>query len=286
MPSIRGALANTRESLRRAGIDNPALDARLLLADALGMDAAGLLARADETLAGAGAARLAAHLRRRLAREPVARILGTREFWGLPFRLSAQTLEPRPDTETLVEAALALVPDRTAPLRLLDLGTGSGCLLVALLHELPCAFGIGVDRAVGAARTARDNAVANGVAARAAFVCGDWAQALSARFDLVVSNPPYIRETDLAGLAPEVAEHDPMLALDGGPDGLEAYRSILGALPRLLAPRGAAVLEIGFDQSDDLTRLAEGGGFGTPDVRRDLAGQPRAVTLVQREALA
>jgi len=282
----RDALARTRRAFAEAGLDEAALDARLIAADAFGTDATGLVIRADEPLAAEAAARLDALARRRLAGEPVGRILGRREFWGLSFRLSPETLEPRPDTETVVEAALARVDDRRAPLRLLDLGTGTGCLLIALLHELPGATGIGIDLQEGAARTARANAGANGVGGRADFICGGWADALSARFDLVVSNPPYIRTAVIAELAPEVARHDPGLALDGGRDGLDAYRAILRDLPRLLAPGGHAVLEIGFDQEDDLAKLAEASGFAVPEVRRDLAGRPRAVTLMQRQGLA
>lgn len=279
------ALAGARRALASAGIANAALDARLLVADALGIDAMRLLTHGDEALGDEAASRLADHLRRRLAHEPVARILGLREFWGLPFRLSPDTLEPRADSETVVEAALAHVADREAPLRLLDLGTGTGCLLVALLHELPRARGIGIDRAIGAARTARLNAAVNGVGARASFLCGDWAEALEARFDIVVSNPPYIRTGLIERLAPEVAAYDPRLALDGGTDGLHAYRSILRELPRLLAAGGQAVLEIGFDQADALAALASD-PLEVQGVRRDLAGQPRAVTIVPRRDLA
>lgn len=286
----REALAQARDQLRRAGIENPALDARLLAAHAFGTDATGLLLRADNMVDAAAAEHLSVLVGRRIARQPVGRILGTREFWGLPFRLSPDTLEPRPDTETVVETALAIIdarPDgRAAPLKVLDLGTGSGCLLIALLHELPHGTGIGIDRSVGAATTARANAAANEVDTRAAFFCGDWAHALNERFDLVVSNPPYIAHRVVAGLAPEVVGHDPALALDGGDDGLDAYRAILADLPRLLAPDGAAVLEIGYDQEAALRALADTSGMAIEGVRRDLGGQPRAVTLRPRQALA
>ena len=281
----QGALAHARNALHAAGIDDPALEARLLVADALGIDALGLLTGTGEIVPPAAEGRLASHLRRRIAREPVGRILGTREFWGMPFRLSAETLEPRPDTETLVEATLTRVPDRTAPLRLLDLGTGTGCILVALLSELPQARGLGIDRAEGAARTARANADANGVGHRASFLVGDWTGALDGRFDVVVSNPPYIRADVVPTLAPEVTGYDPVLALDGGPDGLVAYRAILADLDRLLAPGGFAALEIGFDQSDELARLTGASGFAVADIASDLGGRPRAVTVARRGAL-
>ncbi|TDR95895.1 peptide chain release factor N(5)-glutamine methyltransferase [Enterovirga rhinocerotis] len=282
--SWEAALRHVRSALEAAGIDDPVLDARLLVADALGTDAAGLLVRGEDAVDEAGRARLATHLRRRLAREPVGRILGTREFWGLPFRLSPATLEPRPDTETVVEAALARIPDRQAPLRLLDLGTGTGCILVALLSELPCSAGFGIDLSPEAAATARANARRNGVGERAAFLCGCWDAAVRGSFDLVMSNPPYIAEADLGRLAPEVVAYDPVLALDGGGDGLAAYRAILAALPRLLAPGGLAVLEIGWDQADALKALSGETELVVEAVERDLAGRDRAVVLRRRDA--
>jgi release factor glutamine methyltransferase len=279
------ALTQTRDALRAAGIDDPSLDARLLVADALRIDALGLVTGAGDPVPADARERLASHRARRIAREPVGRILGSREFWGLPFRLSPETLEPRPDTETLVETALARIPDRNAPLSLLDLGTGTGCILVALLSELPRARGLGIDRAEGAARIARANAAANGVGDRAAFLVGDWAGAVGDGFDLVVSNPPYIRADVVPTLGPEVTEHDPGLALDGGMDGLVAYRAILADLDRLLAPGGFALLEIGFDQSDDLARLTDAAGFDLAGVAADLGGRPRVVTVARRRAL-
>ncbi len=275
------ALARLREAFGEAGIESPGLDARLLAEAALGIGAAALLAHPEVALGRDGASSLGALAERRLAREPVARILGIREFWGLPFRLSPATLEPRQDTETVVEAALAALPDRDSPLRLLDLGTGTGCILVAILSERPNARGLGTDRSAAALATARANAVRNGVGARADFAASDWAAALGGRFDLVVSNPPYIARPDLAGLAPEVARHDPAAALDGGPDGLAAYRAILSCLPRLLAPGGVALLEIGHDQADALVSLAGDRALAVRRVIRDLGGRDRAVLLAQ-----
>lgn len=273
------ALRRTRSALAAAGIAEAALDARCLVALATGADAAGLALRPETPLGPEGAALLGMVLQRRLAREPVGRIMGEREFWGLPFRLSPGTLEPRPDTEAVVEAALAAVPDRAAPRRILDLGTGSGCLLVALLSEWPQAFGIGTDRSLDAVRTARFNADRNGVGPRAAFMVGDWAAALGAPFDVVVSNPPYIPAPDIAGLAPEVSRHDPRAALDGGPDGLAAYRTIVADLPRLLRPGGIAVFEIGHDQAAGVGDLVAGCGLRLLRVRRDLAGRDRALVV-------
>lgn len=273
------ALPVLRRALSEAGIGSGAAEARLLLAAALGVAPIALVTRPDEALGPGGAARLDALARRRLLREPLGRILGEREFWGLPFRLSPGTLEPRPDTETVVEAALATVPDRSRPLRLLDLGTGSGCLLVALLSELPQARGVGVDRSWDALGTAARNAARNGVAARAGFVRGDWAEAVGGPVDLVVANPPYIPGPEIPGLAPEVSRYDPAAALDGGPDGLDGYRAILPDLSRLLAPGGRAVLEIGHDQAAAVTALAHPHGWEIDRVVPDLGGRSRALVF-------
>ena len=273
------ALRQARAILAAAGLDDAALEARLLALEALGIGALDLLMHGDVPIGETGAVALAGFIARRLAREPVSRILGLREFWGLPFRLSPDTLVPRPDTETIVETALGGIADRAAPLTLLDLGTGSGAILVALLHELPNAWGIGLDRAPAALATARDNAALNGVAERAAFLCGDWANALAGRFDLVVSNPPYIPAADIPDLDPEVVLHDPLAALDGGPDGLAAYRILLGQAGRLLAPGGRLVLEIGYDQTESVSALGIAAGFPAPELTRDLGGRPRALAF-------
>jgi release factor glutamine methyltransferase len=277
--SRSAALTLVRRVLAEGGIEEAALDARLLTVEALGIAALDLLLGAEKPIGEAGAERLSAMTARRLAREPVARILGLRGFWGLPFRLSPDTLVPRPDTETLVEAALDGFADRTAPLRILDLGTGSGCVLVALLHELPAAWGVGVDLAPGALATARDNALLNGVGDRAAFVASEWASAIDARFELIISNPPYIRAADIETLEPEVARHDPRGALDGGPDGLAAYRAILAEAYRLLAAPGRLILEIGHDQADSVASLAMAAGFPPPELIRDLGGNPRVLAF-------
>jgi release factor glutamine methyltransferase len=279
-PATRaGALRELRQTLAGAGFETAALDARLLVLAALRIPAAELIARPNRPLAPPEAETLAAFARRRLAHEPVARIVGEREFWGLPFGLSPETLVPRPDTETVVETALGLVPDRAAPLRIADFGTGSGCLLVALLHELPNAAGLGIDLSFEALVTARRNAWANGVGARARFALSRWAEGVSGPFDLIVSNPPYIASPVIPGLDPEVRDHDPLLALDGGPDGLEPYRIILGEAGRLLAPGGLLVVEIGYDQAQDVKDLARAHGLEILNVAHDLSGNPRCVAL-------
>ncbi|MDJ1157447.1 peptide chain release factor N(5)-glutamine methyltransferase [Chelatococcus sp. SYSU_G07232] len=278
--SRNDALRRLRRAFAAAGIDTPGLDARILLADTLGLPAAALVTEGEQPIGADGAARLAERARRRLAREPVARILGEHEFWGLSFRLSPATLVPRPDTETLVAAVLERLrrQRRTgARLRLLDLGTGTGCILVALLSELPAAVGIGVDRSVEAALTARGNAARNGVGARALFLVGDWGEPLAGGFDVVVSNPPYIESAAIADLDAEVREHDPRLALDGGADGLAAYRAIAADLPRLLAPGGIAALEVGLGQDLAVAALLAGAGLGEGAAIADLSGVPRVV---------
>lgn len=273
------ALRDLRQAFSAAGLDTAALDARRLVLGALGIGAADLASRPEEPLTPDQAETLGVLKRRRLAREPVARLFGETEFWGLPFALSDETLIPRPDTETVVEIALRLLPDRDAPLRLLDLGTGTGCLLVALLHERPGAVGLGIDRSRGALATAQRNARRNRVGDRALFAQSDWAAAVRGPFDLVVSNPPYIASPVIATLEPEVREHDPRLALDGGTDGLDAYRVILAEAPRLLGPRGLLLMEIGFDQAEALRALSAGFPLEFLGIHPDLNGNPRCVAL-------
>lgn len=254
-----------------------AIEARLLVAAATGIGADSL-PLADEREVGAGEVAAARALaERRRAGEPVSRILGNRPFWTLTLGLGADTLDPRPDTETVVEAALERLRDMTAP-TILDLGTGSGAILLALLSELPGAEGIGVDLAPGAVAVAAANAARNGLAERARFVVGNWGESLTVRFDAIVANPPYIRSADVAGLDPEVREHDPLLALDGGADGLDAYRAIIGDLGRLLKPAGFAVFELGIGQHRAVATLAANAGFDSA-VRNDLAGIARALVV-------
>ena len=261
--------------LRDASIDNPRLEARLLLAHAIGLPVATLL-RDPHALA--DPAPFQALIARRAAHEPLAYILGRREFWSLDFAVSPATLIPRPDSETLIEAALAAFAHRAPPTRILDLGTGTGCLLLAVLHEFPGAFGIGTDRAPESAALAAANAAALGLADCAAFLCGDWAAPLDVRVDLVLCNPPYIPTSDIGGLMPEVARHEPPTALDGGADGLGAYRRIVPSLPALLRPDGVAVLELGIGQAPAVVALAAESGL-VATTRPDLIGIARAVVL-------
>lgn len=263
-----------------ADIDTAELDARTLMGAALGLDLTGLVASAARGLTAAEAERLEDFARRRLAGEPVARIVGEKEFWGLPLKLSADTLVPRPDTETVVELALELLGTAHAnnALRVLDIATGSGAILLALLSELPHAFGVGTDVSVGALQTARNNAKTLGFARRAAFVACDYAAALKGPFDLIVSNPPYIRSADIARLAREVRDHDPYLALDGGTDGLFAYRALIPQAARLLGDCAVLVVEAGQGQSGQIEALMTSEALTLPrPPKTDIAGIPRAV---------
>lgn len=265
--------------LRAAGLPEPDLDARVLLCAALDLDHAGLIRDPDAPLGGEGGARLTGFVARRLAREPVSRILGRREFWGLDFAVSGAVLDPRPETEGLVEAVLTRLRSarRDAPLRLLDLGVGSGAILAALLAELPRAFGVGVDASPAACRVAAHNLAALGLADRAVVVCGDWDAPLAGRFDVVVSNPPYIASEEMAKLEPEVRDHDPRLALDGGPDGLGPYRRLVPALAGRLTPDGLLAFECGTGQGAPISGLMAAAGFGDVRVMPDLAGHDRVV---------
>ena len=264
------ALAAITARLQAAGIEEPRREARLILAAALGTNTAGIL-RHDEV----DPQTYEPLVTRRAAREPLAYITGRKEFWGLDFAVSPATLIPRPDSETLIAAVLE---SGLTPATVLDLGTGTGCLLLAVLHEFSSAFGVGVDINPEAAALARRNARALGLADRAAFLAGDWAGALEQKFDLILSNPPYIEAQTIATLMPEVQKYEPATALDGGAGGLAAYRAIIPALPRLLAPNGLAVLELGAGQAISVASLAAQAGFSC-HTKRDLAGIERAASL-------
>jgi release factor glutamine methyltransferase len=266
---------------KSAAIDSAELDARLLTGHALGLDLTGMISAAQRQLTAEESASLEDFTRRRLAGEPVARIIGEKEFWGLPLQLSPATLVPRPDTETVVELALELLRgggDLDRPLRVADLGTGSGAILLALLSELPAARGFGTDISEAALQTAAANAARTGLLERATFIACDYASGLSGPFDLIVSNPPYIRSADIAGLATEVRNHDPLAALDGGTDGLDAYRALIRQAAGLLTPGGTLVVEAGEGQSGQIQWLMTTAGLALSGLlKADLAGIPRAV---------
>jgi release factor glutamine methyltransferase len=274
--SARRALA---AGFRQQKIDSAELDARLLVGAALHLDLTGLIAAGTRTVTPGEAAALEILMQRRLAGEPVARILGVKEFWGLPLEVAPATLVPRPDTETVVEFALELCGQpRAQQPRIIDIGTGSGAILLALLSEWRGATGIGTDISLEALRTASRNASRLGLAPRASFVACNYLAALSGMFDLIVSNPPYIRSADISELDREVREYDPPLALDGGADGLDAYRAIVPESARLLAPGGTLIVEAGYGQSGPISQLmAASGLMSERPPKPDLAGVPRAV---------
>ena len=278
--TVESARRTLTARFRTSAIDTAELDARILVGAALGLDLTGVITAATRPVTAAEAARLEDLACRRLKGEPVARLLGLKEFWGLPLQLSAATLVPRPDTETVVELALEMLrggPDPDRP-RIVDVGAGSGAILLALLSELPGAYGIGTDISATALRTAAANARHLGLARRAAFVACDYVAALSGVFDLIVSNPPYIRSAEIIDLATEVRDHDPLSALDGGSDGLDAYRALVPQAARLLAPGGVLVVEVGHDQSADVERLMTAAGLTLErPPKADLAGTARAV---------
>jgi release factor glutamine methyltransferase len=279
--SIEAARRMLAKQFDAAGIESAALDARMLLGAALALDLTGLIASAARRVTVDEARTIEAFAQRRLHGEPVARILGHKEFWGLRLQLSAATLVPRPDTETVVELAIEALRARPSneAIRVADIGTGSGAILLALLHEWPDAIGVGTDISLCALQTAYRNAADLDLVPRALFVACDHAAALSGAFDLIVSNPPYIRSSEIAGLAPEVRDHDPIAALDGGTDGLDAYRALIPQAERLLKAGGMLVVEAGRGQSGDIEALMTASGLSVErPPKTDLAGVPRAVS--------
>jgi len=280
-------LRDTAVALTAAGIDNARFEARLLLAEASGLTIEQLVARGTDAVP-ANVVEMARSLTvRRVRREPMAYILGEREFWGLPFKVSPAVLVPRPDSETLIEAVLSLMPDRARAWRILDLGLGSGCLLLTLLREYPQARGVGLEASAEALAVAQENANALGVADRAQLIEGDWRrtgwaeallQALGGPFDLVVSNPPYIASAAVPKLMPEVSSFEPRLALDGGAEGFDAYQVIIAASPRLVTAGGFMAVEAGEGQATEITRIFAAAGLTPRPPWKDLGGIDRVVT--------
>ena len=280
-------MRDTAVALTAAGIDNARFEARLLLAEASGLTIEQLVARGTDAVP-ANVVEMARSLTvRRVRREPMAYILGEREFWGLPFKVSPAVLVPRPDSETLIEAVLSLMPDRARAWRILDLGLGSGCLLLTLLREYPQARGVGLEASAEALAVAQENANALGVADRAQLIEGDWRrpgwaeallQALGGPFDLVVSNPPYIASAAVPKLMPEVSSFEPRLALDGGAEGFDAYQVIIAASPRLVTAGGFMAVEAGEGQASEITRIFAAAGLTPRPPWKDLGGIDRVVT--------
>jgi release factor glutamine methyltransferase len=280
---LSSVLSDAANRLRTAGVADAMADARILAANALGLSREDMLREPHRELDPAAQKVFEDMIARRCGREPVARILGQREFRSLAFRLDTDTLEPRPDSETIVEAAVEygerLPVSGAGSLRVLDIGTGTGCLLLAVLTELPGSTGVGTDIAGGAVETAIHNSDDLNLSDRAVFVRTDWADGVAGIFDLVVSNPPYIETAEIESLAPEVSDHDPMAALDGGVDGLDAYRAIAARLGQFLSPAGIAVFEIGSTQHDAVVAIFAAQGFLPVETRDDFGGHPRALVF-------
>jgi release factor glutamine methyltransferase len=274
--TLVSAWTKARRTLEASGVDLPVFDARLLLEAATGVSRLDILTDPHRAVADDDGARLDALVARRAAREPIAYILGKKAFYSLDFAVGPAVLTPRPDTEMVVEAALAALAE-DVPAEVLDLGVGSGAILLSILSARPEAAGIGVDASPDALVFAESNAAALGLSSRATFVHGDWGAGVSGPFDLIVSNPPYIPSGDIAGLEPEVSVHEPRLALDGGEDGLEAYRRLWPDVARLLKPGGRFCVEIGAGQGPDVTALARAAGLEVEAIKPDLAGIGRVV---------
>lgn len=274
-----------KHQLGAGGVNSADLEARWIVAHVTGATMADIVAAPDTPVTAAQFQAAEDILKRRLAGEPLSRIFGMREFRGLSFSLSPDTLDPRPDTEVLVEAVLAYAATLTEPPRILDLGTGTGCILISLLHAIPNAYGVAVDLSPGAVDAARQNARRHGVESRADIRCGSWFEPIRAdeQFHIIVSNPPYIREAVIESLSPEVKNHDPILALSGGIDGLAAYKVIMGDLKKHLFSGGRAFFEIGFDQAEDLARLVGDSHATLIRTQADYGGNPRVVEITYGE---
>ncbi|HEY4941297.1 MAG TPA: peptide chain release factor N(5)-glutamine methyltransferase [Rhizomicrobium sp.] len=273
------AVAEAVARLKQAGVGNARLDARLLWEHAQAMEASALIAKGRlesifETL-----------IARRIAREPLAYITGAREFWSLDFAVGPGVLIPRPDSETLIEALLQDFPERAAPLSILDLGTGSACLLIAALTQYPNAHGVGVDQSAAALDWARRNVAVHRLEDRATLIESGWLEEAQPGFDILLANPPYIRSADIAGLEPEIARYEPAAALDGGPDGLDAYQALAPRIARLLKPSGQAFVELGAGQGEAAAMLMTANDLKVVRLAPDLAGIPRCLVAKRNNRL-
>jgi release factor glutamine methyltransferase len=283
--TLVSAWTGAKRRLESAGVDSPVIDARLLLEAAAGATRADIIADPHRPLTAEQSEELERFIDRRSRREPVSQILGVKGFWKIMLRVTPQVLTPRPETETILDVVLAEIPPARR-FRVLDLGVGSGAIVLAILAERPAAVGLGVDVSEEALAVARENAANLGLAGRIALMRGDWTAGLGDEsFDLVVSNPPYVRSGEIAGLAPEVRDHEPRLALDGGPDGLDAYRRLAGEIPRVLVPGGRFAVEIGADQGPDVAALFAAAGVEAVRVVRDLSDRDRVVTGLKKKPL-
>lgn len=275
---LRSLYKDMISTFEKAGVDTPDLDARYILQERAGVSWSDIIAYPDKELSAELIGLIEQDIQKRIHGKPVSRIYGQREFWGLPFKITEDTLDPRPDTETIIDLALQRF-EKNMPIRILDMGTGTGCILIALLSEFSNASGVGVDLSDEALNVAMHNASANSVDSRISFVQGSWFEPVEGTFDLIVSNPPYIRSDVIPELSPEVKNHDPILALDGGETGLAPYEIIFSDIKKFLKVDGIGLFEIGYDQKDDVMRLAEESSFPQRSVHIDMAGNPRVVEI-------
>tara|TARA_B100001123_G_scaffold210175_1_gene237678 strand:+ start:306 stop:1166 length:861 start_codon:yes stop_codon:yes gene_type:complete len=271
------AIESICKRLNAAGIDSARLDARLIVADSVGVDIKDLINFSESCLSIQQLSKIESKALARSKRQPMDKIRGLRGFWDLEFLVTKDTMSPRPDSEALIEAVIKLRPDRLSVQRILDIGTGTGCLLLSLLKEYHRAWGLGIDKSEEAILVASTNASAAKLCNRSSFIVGNWTNAIDSLFDLVVANPPYIPTNDIETLDPEVALHEPRMALDGGEDGVTSYRLLANALPKLLPPSGLVVFEIGHGQANTVNSLMESRGFKCLLVEKDLGGIPRAL---------
>lgn len=278
----REVLRSAVMRLQQARIESASLDARILLEHVLAVSRERLLFLLDSEITIDQYEQMEALVERRAQRQPMAQIVGKREFWGLNFTVSKYTLDPRPDSETVIEYVLERIKNRGAPLKVLDLGTGTGCLLLSLLSELPAARGVGVDLCENALQVAGENALSLGLAERVEFLRSNWCDEVSGKFDVVISNPPYIPASVIPTLAPEVAKFEPKLALDGGGDGFCCYSKIMKALHNIVADGGFAAFEMGMGQQRGMEVLADENGFEVVGVRHDLGGIARCIILQRK----
>lgn len=277
MPPVKPLLIQAKTSLRDAGIPSHALDAELLLAHVLQTTREKIIGYPDQEVTDEQQQHYEALLARRVGREPMAHILGKREFWGREFKVTKDTLDPRPDSETLIEAVLSWYKHKAPPKKIMDLGTGTGCLLLTLLSEFTGSYGVGVDRSPEALAVAKCNALHLGLEKQVQFLLQCWAEDVNDMFDVIISNPPYIRDSDIAGLEPEVSHYEPYMALSGGEDGLHCYRELIPQLPRILHAEGVVVLEIGIGQAEAVSNLLHVHGLRVQAIPRDLYGTERCI---------
>jgi release factor glutamine methyltransferase len=275
--TVSDALKRATRRLSANGIAGARQDAQILLSHVTGYSRAQQVADIGLVLSPAAEMQFESLVDRRVNREPVSHLLGQREFWSLPFIVNSAVLDPRPDSETLVEAALDYCPEESAELSILDFGTGSGCLLLSFLKERPNVTGVGLDISADALGVAQQNAAQLGLSSRVRFLRGNWGACLSGRFDIIISNPPYIPRLDIVDLEPEVFDFEPLVALDGGEDGLATYRQLMPEIQRLLSPEGIGVVEIGTGQKDAVSRILKESGLVMLEVRADLAGIDRCI---------